>query len=262
MKQLRLLLPALTLMLAACSSMPGRESDIDAVLNASGLEAQLDWLRQPLQTSQTSGPLALIPDEWLQLVNLTVAETLQPQDIRNQLRGTLKDRLTATELAEVERFFRSGPGRKVVAVETGSSLATAAGDDLNTATLEALASATGVGSAVSRLAEHALNDVVDIALQEGCLGQERTPLASLLGGVVKKAQLLALRNAVNERIRARYASLTPEEQETYLEFARSRAGEKFFSARQAVMSNAAQRAGVALNSQLTPRLSELCKSPG
>lgn len=251
---------ALTLTLAACSSLPAGDSDIDALLAISGLQAQMDWLRQPLQPDQAKGPMALVPDEWITLVNSAVAETLKPADLRESLRDALKANLSARELAEVRRFYESDTGRQVVATESGRldrRLAPTGSDD---PTLDALAETTGVGKAVSLLAQNALGDAVDIALKNGCLGHERTPFASLVGGVMKKAQLLALRHAVNTRVRERYAALNTDEQNAYLKFARSNAGQKFFAARTRVMTDAAQRTGAALGAQLTPHISEVCKS--
>jgi uncharacterized protein YdbL (DUF1318 family) len=261
MKRLRLAALAFAATLAACQSLPGGGSDVAAVLAASGLDAQLAWLRQPLQEDRTKGPLALIPDEWVKVVNSTVADVLRPGDIRNTLATEIGKNLSGRELAEVQRFYESGIGRKVVAVEGGKL--TGGGGSGNSssdsATLEALASATGLGKAVSLLAENALGDAVDIALKTGCLG-EQPGYARLLGGVMKKAQLLALRNAVNEAVSTRYASLTPQEQSLYLDFARSRAGQKFFATRTATLTGFAEQAGTALGAQLTPRISEVCKA--
>jgi uncharacterized protein YdbL (DUF1318 family) len=257
MKRLRLAALAFAATLAACQSLPGGGSDVAAVLAASGLDAQLAWLRQPLQEDRTKGPLALIPDEWVKVVNSTVADVLRPGDIRNTLATEIGKNLSGRELAEVQRFYESGIGRKVVAVEGGKL--TGGSGNSSSATLEALASATGLGKAVSLLAENALGDAVDIALKTGCLG-EQPGYARLLGGVMKKAQLLALRNAVNEAVSTRYASLTPQEQSLYLDFARSRAGQKFFATRTATLTGFAEQAGTALGAQLTPRISEVCKA--
>lgn len=260
MKSLRLAALALAVSLSACKSMPGRETDVAAVLAASGLDAQLAWLRQPLQEDRTKGPLALIPDDWVKVVNGTVAEVLRPGDIRDSLATELGKNLTGRELADVQRFYESDIGRKVVAVEGGKLGGGSGSSSANdSATLEALATATGLGKAVSLLAENALGDAVDIALKTGCLG-EQPGYARLLGGVMKKAQLLALRNAVNDTVSGRYASLTPQEQSLYLDFARSRAGQKFFATRSATLTGFAQQAGTALGAQLTPRISEVCKA--
>lgn len=264
MKAFRFASFALILSLASCASLPGRESDIDALLTASGLDAQLAWLQQPLQTDSDSGVLSLLPDEWVSVVNGTVADMVKADVIRGSLREEIRKNLSARELAEVQKFYDSATGRQVAALESGrldGRLQEAAtGDD--TATLDALANATGVSKAVSRLAENALGDAVDIALKNGCFGLDKTPLASLLGGVMKKAQLRALRLAVNDRIRDRYAALAPEDQSRYLAFAQSRAGQKFFASRTNVMTDAAQQAGTALGTQLTPEISKICNKEG
>ncbi|MDF2445651.1 MAG: hypothetical protein K0S46_887 [Moraxellaceae bacterium] len=247
------------LLLTACASLPGRDSDIDALLTASGLDAQLAWLQQPLQPDSDSGVLSLLPDEWVSVVNGTVADIVKADVIRSSLRDEIRRNLSARELAEVQKFYESPTGRQVAALESGRLDArldeTRDGD---TATLDALADATGVSKAVSQLAENALGDAVDIALKNGCFGLDKTPLASLLGGVMKKAQLRALRAAVNERIRVRYAALSPDDQSRYLAFARSRAGNRFFASRTGVMTGAAQQAGTALGAQLTPQISKIC----
>jgi hypothetical protein len=263
MNRFRLIALLLPVLLTACAALPGRYADADAVLTASGLDAQLAWLRQPLEPERSTGPLALIPDDWIRVVNSTVAETLNPGDIRDNLRERIKKDLSGRELAEVQRFYESGTGRQVVALESGKLDRQLQEPEVaESATLDALASTTGISRAVSLLAEHALGDAVDIALKQGCLGHEKTPFASLVGGVMKKAQLSALRNAVNERMRQRYAALSSAEQRDFLDFAQSRAGRKFFSARTAVMSDAAQRAGTALGTVLTPRISAVCKATG
>lgn len=261
MKRLPACAFALAFLLSACHTLPGRESDVDAVLTASGLDAQLAWLQQPLETDSTSGPLALVPDDWIQLINSTVADTLQPKSIRDKLRDALKSRLSSRDLLAVQDFYRSPTGRRVVELESGKldrNLDAAANG--NPATLDALTNATGIGKAVSRLAEHGLSDTMDIALRNGCFGQGKLPLSGLLGGVVKKAQMLALRNAVNERLRQRYAALSADEQSTYLNFAQSEVGQKFFNVRSDILNNAAERVGDALNTQLAPRMNEICKA--
>jgi len=127
--------------------------------------------------------------------------------------------------------------------------------------LDALANASGLGKAVAQLAEASLGDAVDIVLRSDCLGRSKVPFAGLVGGVLKKAQLKALRLRVNDEIRGRYAALPAPDRERYLAFTQSGAGLKFLLARAEVVGNAASRAGAALGSALTPRVNELCK-PG
>lgn len=263
MNLVRTALPALlALLLAACASLPARDSDVDAALTASGFDDQMAWLQQPLRPDITKGPLALMPDDWVDVVNATVAQTIQTETIRASLKDELKKNMDAGDLQRVRAFYESPTGRRVAALESGkldSRLDSSSAAD--TATLDALAEATGTGKAVSRLAEHALGDAVDIALRTGCFGSTRLPLAGLLSGVVKKAQLLTLRTAVNERIRERYAALTPAEQSDYLAFAQGTPGRKFFDSRTALLLAKAEEAGKALGAQLTPRIDALCQEP-
>ena len=262
MKTYRIALLAMTLTLAACNSMPGKQADIDAVMTASGLDAQIALLSKPLSTEKMDGPLAMIPDEWISLVNNTIAESVKPEEIRNQLRSELGKNLSGPELNAVQAFYESDTGKRVVAAESGKK---ADGNSMQVisndrSTLDALANATGYGKAVSQLAQHGLNDAVDVAVKNGCFGLDQFPFASMLVGVIKKNQLAALRESVNSMVRQRYAQLSSEEQTAYLKFAQSTPGQKFLNARSNVMQDSAQRAGTALNGQLGNEVKKICKA--
>lgn len=251
-------------LLQACASLPVPRADVDAVLKASGLDAQLDLLKKPLKTEKMDGPLAMIPDEWIAMVNTTIADTLKPEQIRAELKQNLEKNLSNRELNDVQKFYESETGHHVVAIESGhvDKNASSYGGSNDRATLDELAKATGAGKAVSILAEHGLNDAVDIAFRNGCFGLDKVPFASMLVGVVKKAELASLRQSVNTGVRSQYARLLPAEQSAYLDFARSGAGQKFFAARTGVISNAAQQAGDALNAPLGQRIREICTQAG
>lgn len=253
------LIPAIALgmIMTACSTMPGREGNVDAVLAASGLEAQLTRLQTPLPVGQTKGPTMLIPDEWLAVVNTTVAEALKPEAMRQDMRSALLKDLSSRELAAVQNFYESEAGKAVVALESGKGAALGT-NRLSDATLDDITRTTGAGKAVSLLAERALTEAVDIAFKHQCFGLEKVPFAGLLGGVMKKSQLGMLRDSVNTNLRSRYAGLSENDAEAYLAFARTAAGSKFFNARTAVLTGYAGRAGDSLSSKLTDAVSAVC----
>lgn len=267
MKLFRLASPAVgiafALALGACASLPGQKADIDAVMTASGLDAQISMLDTPLRADKMDGPLAMIPDEWISMVNSTIADNVKPEQIRTSLRSALEKNLSGAELNSVQKFYESDTGKHIVALESGKDdtrSRRALSSSSDRATLDALANATGYGKAVSQLAQHGLNDAVDVAVKNGCFGLDQVPFASMLVGVVKKAQLAALRENVNALVRERYSRLSADEQASYLAFAQSSAGQKFFSARGQVMQDTAQRTGDALNSQLGQRVTQICKA--
>lgn len=258
MKRLSLIsVIALSLLMTACSTMPGREGNVDAVLAASGLEAQLTRLQQPLPVGQTKGPTMLIPDEWLAVVNTTVAEALKPEAMRQDLRSALLKDLSSRELAAVQNFYESEAGKAVVALESGKGAALGT-NRLSDAMLDDIARTTGAGKAVSLLAERALTEAVDVAFKHQCFGLEKVPFAGLLGGVMKKSQLGMLRDSVNTNLRSRYAGLSENDAEAYLAFARTAAGSKFFNARTSVLTGYAGRAGDSLSIKLTDAVSAVC----
>jgi hypothetical protein len=243
--------------MSACNTLPHQEGNVDAVLAASGLEAQLTRLQQPLPVGKTKGPAMLIPDEWLIVVNTAVAETLKPEAMRADLRSALLKDLSSRELATTQAFFTSEVGKKIVELESGQSAASGA-SQLSETTLNDIAQTTGIGRATSLLAERALTEAVDIAFKHQCFGLDKVPFAGLLGGVMKKTQLSMLRDSVNTRLHSRYASLSESEADRYLDFARSSAGKKFFNARTAVLTDYAGRAGDSLQSTLTEAVSAVC----
>lgn len=254
---------ALAALLQACATLPGQRPDADAMLKASGLDAQLELLKQPLKTGKMEGTLAMIPDEWISLVNTTIADTLKPEQIRSELKATLEKNLSAQEISAVQKFYESDSGRHIVAMESGHPEKTAGNPSQkqnNRATLDVLADATGAGKAISILAEHGLNDAIDIAVKNNCFGLDKVPFASLFIGAIKKSQLNALKQSVNASIRTQYAGLSTDDQSAYLEFAQSTPGQKFFNARTSIMSNAAEKTGDALNSQLGQAISQICNS--
>ncbi len=258
-----LLFPLLAILfLDACSSLPGKSADIDAVMTASGLDAQIALLGKFLNAEKMEGPLAMIPDEWISMVNSTIADQVKPDEIRSKLRNELAAGLSGTELNAVQAFYESDTGRRVVALESGNKESDNAIRVISndSSTLDALANATGYGKAASQLAQYGLNDAVDVAVKNGCFGLDQYPFASMLVGVIKKTQLAALRENVNSMVRQRYALLSGEEQSDYLGFARSTAGQKFFAARGNVMNDTAQRAGTSLSSQLSEEVRKVCKT--
>jgi len=82
MKHSPALLLALALALGGCAALPPGDADVDALLRDSGIDAQLAWLEQPLPAGKLEGPLALLPDDWVGVINSTVAEQVQPAAIR------------------------------------------------------------------------------------------------------------------------------------------------------------------------------------
>ena len=246
---------ALAALLAACATLPGKEGDVDAVLTASGVDAQLRHLQQPLSSE---GPTAMIPDEWISLVNHTVTETLKPESVRREMREELDKTLSGRELVDVQAFYESDTGKRVVAVENGEVPAATAGSDNGTAALDTIAEATGAGKAVSMLAERGLNEAFDLALKHRCFGLDKVPMAGLLAGFVKKAQLTTLKESVNTAVRRRYAALSPADRDAYLAFVTSGAGRKFLTVRGNVIADAAGRAGDALSAPMAAHVDALC----
>lgn len=263
MNHRHLLTVLFVLLLTACASRPGEQADIDAVMRASGLENQINLLQTPLQTDKLDGPLALIPEQWISMVNSSIATHVKPEVIRQQLRQELEKNLSAAELNAVQRFYESSTGLHVVAIESGQTQAPASAAALpadQRQALDTLAAATGYGRAVSQLAQSGLDDAVDVAVKNGCFGLDQYPFASVLVGVVKKAQLAALRESVNSVIRQRYAELSAAERKDYLEFAQSAAGKNFLAARARVFQDTAQTAGSALNEVLGEEVKKICKA--
>jgi hypothetical protein len=255
MQPFRLATALFALVLAGCTTLPGSQGNADAVLDASGVDAQLRHLQQPLAAD------TLVPDQWVKLVNATVADVLKPAAIRADMKQQLEKELSGRELASVQSFYESDTGKRVVAAETGATPA-ATGDGTDTAELDTLAQATGAGRAASMLAERGLNEAFDLALKHHCFGLDKVPMAGLLAGFVKKAQLASLRDRVNAGVRQRYAALSADDRASYLDFVKSAAGSKFLQVRGNVIATAAGRAGDALSAPMAEQVDALCAAAG
>ena len=166
--------------------------------------------------------------------------------------------LAGLRLVDVQAFYESDTGKRVVAVENGEVPAATAGSDNGTAALDTIAEATGAGKAVSMLAERGLNEAFDLALKHRCFGLDKVPMAGLLAGFVKKAQLTTLKESVNTAVRRRYAALSPADRDAYLAFVTSGAGRKFLTVRGNVIADAAGRAGDALSAPMAAHVDALC----
>lgn len=246
----------LSITLAACSTTPANNTQAETAIQASGISSLLTRLEQPLPVEKMEGPLALIPDEWVALVNSTIAENLKPNAIRQDLQNRLLATMSAKELAIVQRFYESNVGQRVVRIESGKESNNRIA--VSNETLDSLVTASGVGKAASSLAQYGLNDAIDVAVKNGCFGINEIPMAKVVVGVVKKAQINALRSTVNTGIRQQYAALTESERMEYLVFAQSTAGRKFLNARAEALDAAAVRVGGALSGQLGEQVKSVC----
>jgi hypothetical protein len=245
------------LLISACSSLPSHSGNVDAVLQASGLDSQLQRLATPLPIDdKLEGPLSIIPDDFIALINTTISDNLKPDQIRDELKSSLQQNLKSGELADVQKFYESAIGKRVIEVESQKTTASSGLND--SATLKALADASGAGSAASALAQAGLNDALDMAVKNGCFNLDKIPMAGFVVGAAKKAQLKVLRSSVNDAVRQQYAALSPAEQAGYLAFIQSKAGQKFLSTRTTVMNNAATRVGASLKDPLYQQVKGMC----
>lgn len=260
MKTFRLVSLALfALLLTACAGMQGsKDANIESLIKAAGIDAQLAQLQQPLDPKATQGAGALIPDEIIGAINATVSDSLKPEQIRSDLKTALARNMSQAELRSALNFYESGPGQNVVAADKGtlSNRRSLSADE--DARLSELDRATGTSQAVSQLAEQGMSSAIGALTSSNCLGLSKAPMGGLLGGFFKKSQMAVVRQSVRSSLNARYSALSASDLDAYLRFAQSEAGQHFFGARNEVFSKAAGNAGKSIADMLVQQLAKSC----
>jgi hypothetical protein len=258
MKTLHLLpLALLTLLLGACASHPvNKDADIDALLQAAGIEAQLSALQQPLDTHNLSHGDLQIPADLGQAVNSAIADTVNVANIHADLRNRLSA-MSDDQLKAALTFYQSPGGMHVAAVESGK-LGVGNAQPTPQILLD-LDEATGSSKLFSSLAEQSIGDALDIATSGKCkkIG-DLPPMVGIFGGIVKRAAMNSVRDNVRQGLNHRYATLAAEDVDAYLQFARSAPGQQFFAARNQAFGGAISAAGQVLAAALSIEVGKLC----
>lgn len=257
MKKLRLLLPACAaLLLSACAGMVGdKNADADALINASGIGAQLALLRAPLNADNLAHSGTPIPQDVGQALNAAIASSLQPETIRAGVKGQLTSTMNDGDIRTALAFFQSDSGQHIVAVESGK---VGPGGGNNPDMLNDLDSATGTSRLISELAEQSISSTLDMASNGQCIDLGKLAMVSIFRGLVKNAAMSAVRQNVRSTVNTRYSTLSLTDVQAYLDFARSRPGQQYFAARNTAFGVAINGAGQALATALTTELAKTC----
>lgn len=256
-----LLLPACAgLLLAACASQPvNKDAEIDALLQSAGIAAQLSALQKPLDTQSLTGN-GHVPAELGQAVNGAIGDTLNPSAIRADIKNRISSGMSDSDIQTALAFYQSPAGQHVAAVESGGN----GGGDAGAASSELgdIDSATGTSAVISGLAEQSIGTALDLAASGKCKSLGNLPLGGVLGGLIKRAAMSAVRDNVRKAIEHRYQTLGPDDIAAYLQFARSAPGQHFFAARNQAYGAAIASAGQVLAAAIGIQLEQTCYRSG
>lgn len=259
---LKKIVPAIALMglLSACSSLQDHsKADVDALLDVSGVNAQLNLLKQPLDPAATKGLGAFIPDDIISGVNGIVSQSFNSTEIEADFRAALNKRMSPAELRSARNFFESRVGQQVVLAENGKLTSSNIGLNEKRGQLETLDAATGTSALLLDVGEQSLGQLFDVITDKNCLGLVDLPMGGLLSGFAKKAQIQSVRQSLRKTLDSRYSGLSSGELDAYIKFAQSSAGQSYFQAREDALGKATKKAGDNVASLVTKETSKLCK---
>lgn len=256
-----LALVTLTALLGACANLPvNRDADVEMLIRASGINAQLTALSQPLNPDAVNGAGGMIPNDVINAINSAVAGAIDPDQVRSNVKTSFTKNLSDAQLRDALSFFNSATGQHVVAAETSAANIGNYAGSAQPGQLDALDDATGVSRIFGKLAEQSTSSAIDVLISSNCLGTNNIPFAGMMAGVIKKAQINAVRRSVRQVMNQRYAALTPDEVSSYLSFAQSSAGQQFFQSRNQAFMEATSTASGQISTILTAQIAKTCKN--
>ncbi len=263
MKKLLLIIAVFSI--SACHNLSPQDNQLSRVLQISGFNQQVDYLANPLPENSKDNLIARIPLPWIKAINEQISKTLKPDQLKLDFKKQLQKNLSPEDIIILDKFYQSAEGMAVTQLEgqllNKLLMGEAVGDEPeDNAQLDAMANANGTAKMITNLAESALSDGVDLALEKGCFGLDKYPVASFFGGLIKKIQLSALRNKINLNIYQHYAKLPQTTQQSYIQFLESSTGKKFLQTKSDVFTNKAVNIGNALSPMIKNVVIELCHS--
>lgn len=248
---------AFTLLLGACAGLPGSKSATsEDLIEAAGIDHQLAALTKPIPAKNVEAPDFLLPGPVLGSANEAIASVVKPEAIHDALKADIEKTMSPEEITEALAFYHSPSGKAVVAAEGGQPGGNTEGNDPRA--FAQLDTATGTSKMITSLTDQTLAATLDYANEHGCFGLDKNKFTGYLGGVVEKALLNAVREAIRDQLQRRYDSLPPDALDAYLRFAQSPSGGKFFAARNQAVSDNLQTLSAALSAALMEQVTQHC----
>lgn len=222
------------------------------LIQTSQLRTPLLYLEAPLYDSEVQ---EWIPKRFLDSVQKSIQDTVNNPYIDTQLQNSLAQNLSAADMQTVIDFYQSPVGQAVLAAETNFRESLKLPE--STSSSEAIASlrtATQLSAALNSVFLASANALIERLESYDCLALMQIPGSHIGLNVAKRNRINFMNQQVQRSLANLYAPLTPEELQTYLQFATSNAGQHFFAARTKALSALGNDFGLRLAESIAPGL--------
>lgn len=245
-------------LMAGCASQPltDKNADITQLIQAAGIDGQLQALQHPLTTDNIAHGKTALPVSVVQAVNDAIAQSIHVPDVRDDV----SKRLAAASPADVHAalaFFQSPAGQHVVALESGKPLPSDAAA-ASQQTLSDLESSLGTSGLLTDLVGQSVNAAIDYAAEGNCKALGNVSYGGFLGSLLKHAMVNAVHDQVHHALSQRYGALSADDAGAYLAFTRSPAGQAYLQARNQAFNSALTNAGQNLAAVVGVAMEQAC----
>jgi hypothetical protein len=254
------LFPAITLTLmtlSACHTIPTPppsppSANAIKLLQISQLRTPLLYLEAPVYDSEVQ---EWIPKRFLEKVQKSIQETVNNPYIDAQLQTSLAQNLNAEDMHAVIDFYQSSTGQAVLAAETDFRNTINQPENLTQSeTLIQLRTATQLSSTLNRVFLASANALIERLDSYDCLALMQIPGSHIGLNIAKRNKVEFMNQQVQRSLANLYSPLTPEQLQTYLQFATSSAGQHFFTARTKALTALGNDFGLRLAENIAPGL--------
>lgn len=254
---MRRFLLALPVLLAACQSAPppppAPKANAAELLQVSRFRTPLYFLEAPLFDPEVT---QWIPQRFLDEVRATIQRTIDNPFTDAQLQQVLSRTLSGEDMQGVIDFYRSPAGQAVLAAEASfrERLNTQAG--AGTAEAQALLKAVQLNDALNGIFMASANALIERLDTFDCLALMQIPGSHIGLNIAKRNRVGFMNRQVRRSLANLYGGLTTEEMGSYLQFAQSPLGQRYFKARAEALATIGTDFGARVAEAIAPGLPE------
>ncbi len=222
------------------------------LLQTSQFRTPLLYLEAPLYDSEVQ---EWIPKRFLESVQKSIQETVNNPYIDAQLQNSLAQNLSAADMQTAIDFYQSPVGQAVLKAETNFREGLKQPESATQSeSMASLRTATQLSAALNSVFLASANALIERLDSYDCLALMQIPGSHIGLNVAKRNKIDFMNQQVQRSLANLYAPLSPEELQTYLQFATSPSGQHFFAARTKALSALGNDFGLRLAESIAPGL--------
>lgn len=250
------LLPLIAALLSACSTTPTILSSQTPQVNAAQL-VQVSQFRTPL--FYLEAPLydpelkEWIPQKFLNQVQQSIEATVNYSYTDTQLQQALSTQLTSLEMQQVIDFYQSSTGQAILNAESSFKERI----NRNTTALshnQAVLSATQLQPALHNIFMSSADALISRLDSYDCLAIMQIPGSHIGLNIAKRNKANFMEQQIERALAHLYDEVNEQDIATYVQFAQSPIGKKYFAARVLAMNTIGKDFGERVAEAIAPAL--------